>query len=79
MPIRPIDIMKTQEVSQYKHIQNQKTQHEQVQISKNFHNMIQTESSKPLQTNKSENKENENKDKGPENKSKRPGGIDILI
>lgn len=57
MPIRPIDIMKTQEVSQYKHIQNQKTQHEQVQISKNFQNMIQTESSKPLQTNKSENKE----------------------
>lgn len=57
MPIRPIDVMKSQEVSQYKHIQSQKTQHEQVQISKSFQNLIQAEASKPLQTTKSENKE----------------------
>lgn len=57
MPIRPIDVMKSQEVSQYKHIQSQKSQHEQVQISKNFQNLIQAEASKPLQMTKSENKE----------------------
>ncbi|NLO10730.1 MAG: hypothetical protein GX129_12815 [Clostridiales bacterium] len=57
MPIRPIDVMKSQEVSQYKHIQSQKTQHEQVQISKSFHNLIESEANKPLQTTKSDNKE----------------------
>ena len=36
MTIKPIDIVKTQEVSQYKQLQNQRYQHEQVQISKNF-------------------------------------------
>ncbi|TAH69613.1 MAG: hypothetical protein EWM47_06475 [Anaerolineaceae bacterium] len=57
MPIRPIDVMKTQEVSQYKQIQNQKPQHEQVQISKSFQNLIQAEASKTVQTSKSENNE----------------------
>ncbi len=57
MPIRPIDIMKSQEVTQYKHNQSHKAQHEQVQISKSFQNMIQADSSKPVQTTKSENKE----------------------
>lgn len=57
MPIRPIDVMKTQEVSQYKQIQNQRPQHEQVQISKSFQNLIQAEASKTVQTNKSENKD----------------------
>ena len=57
MPIRPIDIMKSQEVTQYKHNQSHKAQHEQVQISKSFQNLIQAEASKPLETTKSENKE----------------------
>lgn len=57
MPIRPIDVMKSQEVSQYKQIQSQKTQHEQVQISKSFQNLIQSEATKTMQTSKSENKE----------------------
>ncbi|NLL00149.1 MAG: hypothetical protein GX271_05730 [Clostridiales bacterium] len=57
MPIRPIDVMKSQEVSQYKHIQNQRSQHEQVQISKSFQNLIQAEASKTVQTKKSENNE----------------------
>ena len=57
MPIRPIDVMKSQEVSQYKHIQSQKTQHEQVQISKSFQNLVQAEATKTMQTSKSENKE----------------------
>ncbi len=41
MPIRPIDIVRSHEASQYKQVQNQKVLHEQVQIEKNFQNMIQ--------------------------------------
>lgn len=57
MPIRPIDVMKSQEVSQYRHIQSQKPQHEQVQISKSFQNLIESEANKPLQASKSDNRE----------------------
>ena len=57
MPIRPIDVMKSHEVSQYKQIQSQRSQHEQVQISKSFQNLIQAEASKTIHTAKSENKE----------------------
>lgn len=57
MPIRPIDIVKSQDASQYKHSQNQRAQNEQAQISKSFQNMVQDEASKPVQANKSENKE----------------------
>lgn len=57
MPIRPIDIVKTPEAAQYKQIQNQRPQHEQVQISKNFQNMIQSEANKTQQTAKSDYKE----------------------
>ena len=34
MPIRPIDIVRSHEASQYKQVQNQKVLHEQVQIEK---------------------------------------------
>ena len=57
MPIRPIDIMKSQEVSQLKHVESHRNQHEQVQIGKNFQNMVMSENSRPTQTVKSENKE----------------------
>lgn len=57
MPIRPIDIMKTQEVTQYKSFEHQKVQHEQVQISKSFQEMVQRDLQKPVQAEKSENKE----------------------
>ncbi len=57
MPIRPIEIMKSQEASQLKHVENHRLQHEQVQISKNFQNMIANERSRPTQTTKSDNKE----------------------
>lgn len=57
MPIRPIEIMRSQEVSQLKHVESQRSQHEQVQINKNFHNLIQKEQSKPTETTKSDNKE----------------------
>lgn len=49
--------MKSQEVSQYKHNQSQKAQHEQIQISKSFQNMIQEEASKPVQPKRNENQE----------------------
>lgn len=57
MPIRPIDIVKSHDASQYKHLQNQRLQHEQVQISKNFQNLIQAEAQRPVETTKSDNNE----------------------
>ncbi|MBH1942017.1 hypothetical protein I5677_14035 [Mobilitalea sibirica] len=66
MPINPIDIMRSQEASQYKHIESQKVHHEQVQISKSFQNLIHAEQTKTTQAEKSENKEfrYDAKDKG---------------
>lgn len=57
MPIRPIDVVKTQDVSQYKQIQNQRAQHEQVHINKSFRDLVQAETSRPTETTKSENNE----------------------
>jgi hypothetical protein len=57
MPINPMDIMRTQEASQLKHIVNQKTQDAQEQIGKNFQNTIKQEQFKPTQAAKSDNKE----------------------
>lgn len=57
MPIRPIEIMKSQEASQLKHVESQRNQHEQVQINKNFQNLIQAENSKTTHTAKSDNKD----------------------
>jgi len=57
MPIRPIDVVKSGEVSQLRNLQNQRYQLEQVQISKNFQNQIQAEASRPVETTKSENNE----------------------
>lgn len=55
MPIRPIEIMKSQEASQYKHIESQRIQHEQVQVEKSFQSMIKEEATKTTQTAKGEN------------------------
>lgn len=57
MSIKPIDIVKSTDAAQYKQIQNQKFQHEQVQISRDFQNHIQSETSRPVETKKSENNE----------------------
>jgi hypothetical protein len=57
MPIRPLDIMKSQEVSQLKHLESHRSQQEQVHIGKNFQNLISAENARPNQTTKSENKE----------------------
>jgi len=57
MPIRPIDIMKSQEASQLKHIDSQKNQREQVQISKDFHQLVNHKQFKTTNTSKTDNKE----------------------
>ena len=57
MPIRPIEIMKSQEASQLKHIESQRNHSEQVLINKNFQDLVQHDQSKTTQTLKSDNKE----------------------
>ncbi|HKL79834.1 MAG TPA: hypothetical protein VJ888_05290 [Mobilitalea sp.] len=57
MPIRPIEIMKSQEASQLKHLESNRTHHDQQQLGKSFVNQIQAESSKTTQLNKTENNE----------------------
>ncbi len=57
MPINPMDIMKSQEVSQLKHIDIQRNQHEQVQIGRSFQNVIRNEQTKTHEADKSENNE----------------------
>jgi hypothetical protein len=55
MEIRPIDIMKTQEVSQIKQMENQKLQHAQDQGEKNFQNSILQDRHKPTEATKLDN------------------------
>ncbi len=57
MQVRPIDIIKTQEVAQIKHMENQRMQTAQDQIGKNFQKMIHQEQNKPTQAAKSDNNE----------------------
>ena len=57
MSVKPIDIVKTQEVAQYKHMELQRAQHAQEQISKDFHTMIDEQHNKTQETNKSDNPE----------------------
>ncbi len=57
MPIRPIEIVKSQEVSQIKHMETQRAHHAQDEISKNFQSLIKRESSKPNEITKTENNE----------------------
>ncbi len=57
MEIRPIDILKTQEVSQIKQMENQKMQHAQDQGEKNFQNTILRERQKATEAAKSDNNE----------------------
>ena len=66
MPIRPINIIQSQEASQLKHIDSQRIQREHVTIDKDFSNLIQKEQTKTIKTTKSENKEYryDAKDKG---------------
>lgn len=57
MPIRPIEILRSQEASQLKHMESQRLQHTQEQLGKSFQSTIVKEQQKPTQAAKSENME----------------------
>lgn len=57
MPIRPLDIMKSQEVSHYKQYESNRVQQQQAQLGKNFQNSIQKELRKPNEAMKSDHKD----------------------
>ncbi|MDF2944980.1 MAG: hypothetical protein K0S01_3838 [Herbinix sp.] len=57
MAIRPIEIITTQEAAQIKHMETQRAQHAQEQLSKNFQTMVKQEHEKTPQTTKAENME----------------------
>lgn len=57
MPIKPIDIIRTQEASTLKHMENSRAQHAQEQLSKNFQTMIEHDHQKPKETTKTDNPE----------------------
>lgn len=69
MQINPMDIMKSQEASQVKHFDSHRSQNEQVQIGRDFQNVIQKEQKKTNQATKGDNKENryDAKEKGNNN------------
>jgi hypothetical protein len=50
--LNPIDVMRAQEASQIRHMENQRTQHAQEHISRNFQTMIEQEHIKPKETTK---------------------------
>lgn len=55
--LNPMDVMRAQEVTQIRHIENQRTQHMQEHISKNFQTMIEQDHIKPKETTKSDEPE----------------------
>ena len=57
MPVGPIEVIRAQEATQIKHMDTQRAQHAQEQISRNFQNMVQQEQSKPTETTKTDNAE----------------------
>ncbi len=57
MPIRPIDVVKSQEVSQIRHGENQRMASAQAQSSKNLQDEIQKESTRTSETSKSDDAE----------------------
>lgn len=57
MSFNPIDIVRTQEASQIRHMESQRAQHLQDQGIQNFQNLVRKEISKPKETVKTENNE----------------------
>lgn len=57
MPIRPVEIIQSQGASQFKHIESQRTVHQQVQISNNFQDRMKQERIKAKEPTKSDNNE----------------------
>jgi hypothetical protein len=57
MAINPLDVMRVQEASQIKHIENQRAQSTQGQIVQSFQDVIQQRQVKTVHADNSENKE----------------------
>ncbi len=57
MPVGPIEVVRAQEATQIRHMDTQRAQHAQEQISRNFQNMVREEHSKPIETTKADNTE----------------------
>ncbi len=57
MSVKPIDLVKLQEASQYKHMESQRQQHAQEASSQSFQSMIAKQHQKPQEATKSENLE----------------------
>lgn len=57
MSVGPIEIVRAQEATQLRHIDSQRLQHSQEQLSRNFQDMVQKEQDKPNQAAKSDNTE----------------------
>ncbi len=57
MSVGPIEVVRAQEATQLRHVDSQKAQHAQEQLSRNFHETIQHEQYKPNQAANSENRE----------------------
>lgn len=57
MPIRPVEIIQSQSATQYKHVESQKSLHEQVQNSNNFQNVLHEKKRKTEEPSKSDNTE----------------------
>lgn len=55
--MKPLDIMRSQEASQLKHMEVQRNQHLQGQASKGFQTMVENQQKKPVETTKSDNPE----------------------
>lgn len=57
MAVGPIEVIRAQEATQIRHMDTQRAQHAQEQISRNFQNMVQQEHSKPIEATKTDNTE----------------------
>ena len=57
MPIRPVDVLRSQEVSQIRHSETQRMASAQAQSSKNLQDEIQKESTRASETSKSDDTE----------------------
>jgi hypothetical protein len=57
MPVGPIEVIRAQEATQIRHMDTQRAQHAQEQISRNFQNMVQQDQRKPVETAKTDNTE----------------------
>lgn len=57
MSVGPIDIIRTQEAAQIKHMELQRTQHQHEQSTINYQTMVENEHNKPKELTKSDNPE----------------------